>query len=134
MSVGTTYLRFDDLQVPNLYPTRSEIRNLKLDTDRPLSLSATYTAHASSKTAHHTASLLIVTSDRRQSKFRTHEELFAAAELLNLPNNGGSFGSVVHGADIGAEARSVSVLGDGDTDLDVVGCAPSLKLCFSLQS
>lgn len=38
----------------------------------------------------------------------------------------------MHGADVGAEARGVGVFGDGDGDLDVIGCAAAFKLGFCL--
>jgi len=38
----------------------------------------------------------------------------------------------VHGTDIGAETRGVCVFGNGDENLDVVGCAAALELGFGL--
>jgi hypothetical protein len=39
----------------------------------------------------------------------------------------------VDSADVCAEARGVRVLGDGDGNLDVVGCAAAFELGFCLR-
>jgi hypothetical protein len=52
--------------------------------------------------------------------------------LLDLPNDCGFFGGVVHGADVGAEPGRVCVFGNGDNDFDVIGGAAAFELCFGL--
>jgi len=129
----TTYLRFNYFQIPHLDPTCREIRYLKLHTDRPLPLRSTPNpAHTSTKPTRHPATVLIVTFYRGETQLGAHQELLGAAELLDLPDDGGLFGRVVHGADICAEPWRVGVFGNGDQDLDVVGCAAALELCFCL--
>lgn len=113
--------------------TSGEVGDLKLDVDGPLGFAhLAGSAHAASKAAGHTAAMLVVALDRRQTQLGPHQELFAAAELLDLPHNCGLFGRIVHRADVGAEAGGVCVLRDGDQDLDVVGGAAALELGFGL--
>lgn len=128
-----TYLWLNDLQIPHLNATRGEIGNLKLDVDRPLAFTrARHATHASSEPTRHAAAVLVITLDAGQAKFRAHQELFGAAELLDLPDDGGLLRRIVHRANVGAEPRRVGVFGDGDKDLDVVRGAPAFELCFSL--
>ena len=118
-----THLRLNNLEVPNLDSRCREVRNLELDADGSLGLSAaSNTTHASAEPSHHSTSLLVVASHAGQTELGAHEELFAATELLDLPHDGACFGCVVHRADVGAEFGRVGVFGDGDGDLDVVGC------------
>lgn len=72
--------------------------------------------------------MLVVALDGRQAELGAHEELLAAAELLDLPDDGALLGRIVHRADVGAEAGGVGVLGDGHEDLDVVGCGAAFEL------
>jgi hypothetical protein len=68
---------------------RRKVRNFEFDIDRALALGClARTTHAASKASSHTAAMLIVTFDRWQAEFCTHEEFFTATELLNLPNDG----------------------------------------------
>ena len=72
--------------------------------------------------------MLVVAFHRRETQLRAHEELLAAAELFDLPDDGAFLGRVVHAADVGAEARRVGVFGHGHEDLDVVGCGAAFEL------
>ena len=84
--------------------------------------------------------MLVVAFDRGEAQLGAHEELLAAAELLDLPDDGAFLGRVVHAADVGAEARRVGVFGDGDEDLDVVGRGAAFELgaglfcCWSVSA
>lgn len=112
---GKTRLRLNNLEVPNLNTRRREIRNLELDADGSLGLStASNTTHATSEPTHHSTSLFVVASHAGQTELGTHQELFAATELLDLPHYRACFGRVVHRADVGAEFGRVGVFGDGD--------------------
>lgn len=131
---GVAYLWLNDLQIPHLDARRSEVGNLKLDLDGSLSLARTRDSpHAAAEAAHHASSFVVVATDARQPELRAHQELLAAAELLDLPDDGGGFGRVVHGADVCAEAGRVGVVGDGDDDGDVVGGAAAFELGFCLR-
>ena len=77
--------------------------------------------------------MLVVAPDAGEAQLGAHEELLVAAKLLNLPDDGALLGGVVDGANVGAEARGVGVVGDGDDDLDVVGRASSLELGLGLE-
>jgi hypothetical protein len=123
-----TYLRLDNLQIPHLYPTRRKIRNFKLYINRPLSLARAHTTHTAAKPTHHAAALFVVAADAGEAEFGAHEKFFAAAKLLDFPDYGGGFGRVVYGADVCAETGGVGVFGDGDGDLDVVGCGAAFEL------
>lgn len=131
---GEAHLRFSNLQIPHLDPTSREIRNLKLDVDRPLGLAVVCSAHAPSKATGHATAEFVVALDGGETQLGAHEELLAAAELLDFPDNGGLLGGVVHCADVGAEAGGVGVVGDGDNDFDVVGCAAAFELGFGLEA
>lgn len=129
-----TYLRLGNLQVPHLNTARREIGDLKLDVDGSLRLAdGPGTAHTTSKSTRHAAAGLVVALDGGETQLRAHQELLAAAELLDLPDDGGLLGGVVHCSDVGAEAGRVGVFGDGDEDLDVVGGAAAFELCFCLS-
>jgi len=83
-----TYLGLDDLQVAHLDATGGEVGDLELDLDRPLALGrGRDAAHAAAEAAHHAAALVVVAAHRRQPQLRTHQELLAAAELLDLPHD-----------------------------------------------
>lgn len=112
-----------------------EVGNLELDLDGPLgTLSGTSnTTHAASKTTSHTTAVLIVAPHARQAQLGAHEELLAATKLLDFPDNGALLRGVVDGTDVGAEARAVGVVGDGDNDLDVVCSAAALELGAGLE-
>lgn len=127
-----TYLRLYDLQIPHLDPTGREIWNFKLDAYRSLRF-AGHSTHAAAKASHHTTAFLVVAAYTWQTEFSTHEKLFAATELLDFPDDGGGLGRVVDGADVGAEFGRVRVFGNGDGDLDVVGCAAPFELGFGLE-
>jgi hypothetical protein len=131
--LNIAYLWLDDLQVPHLDTRCCEIRNLELDVDGSLSLASANTTHASTESTHHTTTLLVVSSYRGKTQLGTHEELFTSTELLDLPYYRRCLGRVVHGTNVGAETRGVGVFGYGNGDLDVVGCAPPLKLCSCLS-
>ena len=126
------HLRFDDLEVAHLDPARGEIGYLEFDADRALALASSAQAgdpaHAAPEAARHAASVLVVAFDRGEAQLGAHEELLAAAELLDLPDDGAFLWRVVHAADVGAEARRVGVFGDGDEDLDVVGRGAAFEL------
>ena len=65
---GKTRLRLNNLEVPNLNTRRREIRNLELDADGSLGLSATSDAtHAATEASHHSTTLLIVASHAGQA-------------------------------------------------------------------
>lgn len=130
---SSTNLRFYDLQVPHLDPTRREIRYFELHTDRPLALTSLSSAtHAASKPSSHAASVLIIPFYGRQAKLCAHEEFFTSAELLDLPYYGALLGRVMYAADIGAKAWGVSVFGDGHENFDVVGRGAAFELRPSL--
>jgi hypothetical protein len=82
---AVTYLGLNDLQIPHLNTGCCKIRNLKLDVDGPLALASANATHTSTETSHHAATLLVVSSYRRQSELGAHEEFLAATKLLNLP-------------------------------------------------
>lgn len=129
-----TYLRLNDFKIAYLNPTSREVRDLKLDLNRPLALAtAGDAAHASAKATHHAATFVIVAANRRQAKFSAHQELFAATELLDFPDDGRSFRGIVDGTNVCAEAWGVGVVGDGDDDGDVVGSAAAFELRFCLS-
>lgn len=128
-----TYLWLDNLQVPDLNPARCEIWNFKFDLDRSLSLTSTDTTHTASKPTHHPSSFVVITSNRWETEFCSHEKFLSTAKLLYFPNYGGGFWGVVDGADVCPEAWGIGVIGDGDDDADVVGCAASFELCFCLE-
>ncbi len=131
---GTTHLRLDYFQIPHLDPACREIGYLELDADRPLpSLRSAQPPHAAPEPAGHAAAVLVIALHGGQAQLGAHEEFLAPAELLDLPDYGGLLGGVVHGADVGAEARGVGVFGDGDEDLDVVGCGAAFELCAGLD-
>lgn len=98
-----TYLRFRDLQVPDLDTASSEVRDFEFDVDRPLCLALPGSTHATSETTGHATTVLVVALYGRQTQLCAHEELLASAELLDLPDDGGLLGRVVHGSDVGAE-------------------------------
>ena len=128
------YLGFCNLQISDLDTTGCEVWDLELDLDRPLtSLSTTNTTHATTETTRHTTTGLIVAPHAGEAKLRAHEELLVAAKLLNLPDDGALLGGVVDGAKVGAEARGVGVVGDGDDDLDIVGRGAALELGLGLE-
>jgi hypothetical protein len=77
--------------------------------------------------------MLVVAFYGRQAQLGAHEKLFAAAKLLDLPYYGAFFGSVMDGADVGAEAGGVGVVGDWNEDFDVVGCGAAFELGFCLK-
>ncbi len=77
--------------------------------------------------------MLVIAPDAGQTQLGAHEELLAAAELLDLPDDGALLGRVVNRADVGAEARRVGVVGDGNDNLDVVGGATALELGAGLE-
>lgn len=84
----STYLWLYDFEVPYLDPAGRKIRDLELHRDRPLALASLRTTHASSEPARHATAVFVVAFDGRQAHFRAHEEFFAPAKLLDLPNNG----------------------------------------------
>lgn len=131
-----THLGLYDLQIPHLNAARREIGYLELDADWSLALSSLRASHAAAEPTRHTTAMLVIALDRRQIQFGPHEELLAAAELLDLPHNGGFLRRVVHGSDVGAEAGRVGVFGDGDEDFDVVsrGAAFELGSCLDGES
>lgn len=110
-----------------------EIRNLELDVDRTLRFALDRTAHTTSKPTGHTATEFVVALDRGETKFGAHEELLAATELLDLPDNGGLLGSVVNCADVCTEAGGIGVVRDGDDNFNVVGGAAAFELGFGLK-
>lgn len=125
-------LGLNDFQIPDLNSARREIRNLELNLYRSLPLPSTNTTHATTKSAHHTATLVIVASHRGKTKFGAHEELFTAAELLDFPYYGGGFRGVVDGADICTETGGVRVVGDRNDDADIIGGTTAFELGFCL--
>lgn len=128
------YLGFCDLQITDLDSAGCEVGDLELDLDRPLAgLGTTDTAHAAAKTTRHATARLVVTSHAGQAQLGAHEKLLVAAKLLDLPDDGALLGGVVDGADVGAEARGVGIVGDGDDDLDVVGGGAALELGLGLE-
>ena len=77
--------------------------------------------------------MLVIAFDRGQPQLGAHQEFLATAKLLDLPDDGRLFRRIVHGADVGAEAGRVGVLGDGDQDLDVVGGGTAFELGAGLD-
>lgn len=127
-----TYLRFRDLQVPDLDTASSEVRDFEFDVDRPLCLALPGSTHATSETTGHATTVLVVALYGRQPQLCAHEELLASAELLDLPDDGRLLGRVVHGSDVGAETGGVGVFRDWDEDFHIVGSAAALKLGLGL--
>lgn len=127
-----THLGLYDLQIPHLNAARREIGYLELDADWSLPLSPLRASHAAAEPTRHATAMLVIALDRRQIQFGPHQELLAAAELLDLPHDGGFLRRVVHGSDICAEAGRVGVFRDGDEDFDVVsrGAAFELGSCL----
>jgi hypothetical protein len=130
---GRTYLWLDNLQVSYLNTRGGEVRNLEFHLNRPLCLASTNPSHGATETAHHSTSFVVIAPYGWQAQFCSHEELFPAAKLLDLPDNAAVLRGVVDGADIRAEFRRVCVFGYGDDDADVVGRRPSLKLRSGLE-
>lgn len=128
-----THLRFRDLQVSYLDTASGEIRDLELDVDRALRFALGRTAHATSKPTGHTATEFVIALDGGEAELGAHEELLAAAELLDLPDDGRLLGSVVDCADVCTEAGRICVVRDGDDDFNVVGGAAALELCLGLE-
>src|SRR5271170_4524182 len=85
--INITYLRLNNLQIPHLNPTRREIRNLELHTNRPLRALPSNTSHTPTKSTSHTTAVLIITLHTGQSQLRTHQKLLVTTKLLNFPHN-----------------------------------------------
>ena len=84
-----TYLWLNDLEIPYLNATGRKVGDLKLDLNRSLAFATTRDAsHASAKTTHHATTLVVVATNRWQTKLSAHQELFAAAELFDFPDDG----------------------------------------------
>lgn len=130
---SVSYLGLCNLEVSHLDTTCRKVWNLKLDLNRSLRTLAANTAHATTKTTSHATADLVIAAHAGQTKLRTHQKLLVATKLLNLPDNGALLRGIVYGADVGAEARRVGVVGNGDNDLDIVGRASSLELGPSLE-
>lgn len=130
---GRKYLWFRDLQIPYLDTTRCEIGDLEFDVDGPFRFAGSSASHATSKATGHTAAVFVVALNGGQAELGAHEELLAAAELLDLPDDGGLFGGVVDGSDVGSETGRVGVFRHGDDDFDVVGRAATFELGLGLE-
>lgn len=94
---------------------------------------ATDTTHAAAKATSHATTSVVIAADTGQAQLGAHHKLLIAAKLLNLPDNGALLGGVVDGANVGAEAGGVGVVGDGDDNLDIVGGAAALELGAGLE-
>jgi len=91
------YLWLNNLEISHLNARGREVRDLKLDADGALRFAASAdTAHAATETSHHSTALLVITTYTWQTELGAHEELFATAELLDLPYDRACFGCVVH--------------------------------------
>lgn len=98
------YLWLRNLQVSHLDSAGCEVRNLEFDIDRSLALAGlSCTAHATAITASHATAVLVVALDGGQAELSAHQELFPAAELLDLPDDGRLLRRIVHCADVGTE-------------------------------
>lgn len=99
-----THLRLNDLQVPDLDATRREIRDFELDIDGSLALGClARTTHAAPKPSCHAAAMLVVAFDRWQAKLGSHQVFFAAAKLLDLPNDRRLLGRIMHRSNVRPE-------------------------------
>ena len=128
-----THLWFYNLQISDLYARGRKIWNLEFDTDWSFALFAlACAAHASAESTGHPSAKLIIPFDRGKIELCAHEEFFAASELLDLPYDSTFLRSIMYSANVCSKSWGVGVVGDRDQDLDIVGCAPALELCFGL--